>query len=162
MGTSTDREDMTAYCADCGTELGPDDKFCPSCGHNVNADDQAPRPGRSRSRWWYVGVAFPLLATAAMLILSFSIGFLVGAEALAEPTGDAWVDVVGALWALAMVFAIPLAPVALYFDREYLKQATEWSPNVLYFSVVIPILNLLVSAVYLIQRYRLTSRTPTA
>ncbi|WP_139246699.1 hypothetical protein [Halogranum amylolyticum] len=46
------------------------------------------------------------------------------------------------------------APFALYHDRKYVSERSEWTPTLLYLFVFIPLLNVLVSSIYLVQRHR--------
>jgi hypothetical protein len=56
---------------------------------------------------------------------------------------------------ILLSYAVSLfAPFALYHDRKYVREQSEWTPTLLYLFVFIPLLNVLVSSVYLIQRHR--------
>lgn len=149
---------MAEYCADCGAAVGAADNFCPACGSPVGNGGERRQPSAtpttSVSSRWHVGVAFPLLATVGMLVVSFSIGFLEGAGAIQASTTEGWIDVVGALWSLAMLFSVVVSPASVYFDRRHLTRTVGWTPSRAYYLAVIPGVNLLVGAAYLWQRHR--------
>lgn len=152
---------MAQYCPDCGGVVGDTDNYCADCGFRLSEAPDLHTPGKTPPSMspgrWYVGVAFPLIVTAVMVIVSFSIGFLEGAGALQPAVTDGWVDVVGALWSLAMLFSIAIAPLSVYFDRRNLTRAGGWAPSRAYYLAVIPGLNILLAVPYLWQRHR--SRT---
>jgi hypothetical protein len=56
---------------------------------------------------------------------------------------------------ILLSYAVSLfAPFALYHDRKYVAERSEWTPTLLYLLVFIPLLNVLISGVYLVQRHR--------
>ncbi len=56
---------------------------------------------------------------------------------------------------ILLSYAVSLfAPFALYHDRKYVSERSEWTPTLLYLFVFIPLLSVLISGTYLIQRHR--------
>ena len=56
---------------------------------------------------------------------------------------------------ILLSYAVSLfAPFALCYDRKYVSERSEWTPNPLYLFVFIPLLNVLISGIYLIKRRR--------
>jgi uncharacterized membrane protein YvbJ len=83
------------YCSNCGKELSPDGRFCPSCGQAANSTAQPPtlepatptsssqRPS-SPTRTWGAGrvlllvIVAPVLLAVALFVFLFAYGFLTG------------------------------------------------------------------------------------
>ncbi|KZN22542.1 hypothetical protein A4G99_18905 [Haladaptatus sp. R4] len=47
-----------------------------------------------------------------------------------------------------------LSLVAVYSDRQYVRKHSEWKPTILYFLMVIPLLNVPIACLYLFFRHR--------
>jgi hypothetical protein len=77
------------YCGNCGQELRPGARFCPSCGQPTSASGmpaaegpvQPPPPRRGR---WSAGrilllvIVVPVLLAVAWIVFQFAYGFLTG------------------------------------------------------------------------------------
>ena len=46
------------------------------------------------------------------------------------------------------------APFALYYDRTYVSEQSEWTPTLLYLFAFVPLLNVLIATLYLVRRHR--------
>ncbi|WP_089879356.1 hypothetical protein [Halogeometricum limi] len=101
-------------------------------------------------KWW-----IPILMLPVLFLLWVSV--TLSNVVLAPHLG---VQLSGYLTEIAAVpvllsYAVSLfAPFALYHDRTYVSERSEWTPHVLYLLVFIPLLNVLLSGVYLVQRHR--------
>ena len=76
------------YCGNCGQELRPGVRFCPSCGQPTAASEmptaEAPvQPPPQRGRWsagriLLLVIVAPVLVAVAVWVFLFAIGFLSG------------------------------------------------------------------------------------
>jgi len=100
--------------------------------------------------WW-----IPILAIPILFLIWFSVTLL--NTALARHVGLRISGYLGetASVLLVVIYALSLfAPFALYHDRTYVSERSEWTPTLLYLFVFVPLLNVLIVGVYLLRRHR--------
>ena len=101
-------------------------------------------------RWWV-----PILAIPISFLLWLSVTLL--NTAFAQHVG---LQVSGYLGETASVLTVVsyalsvFAPFALYYDRAYVSEQSEWTPTLLYLFVLVPLLNVLIASLYLARRHR--------
>jgi hypothetical protein len=118
------------------------------------------RSGRSSSartdsdRWWLVLLAIPLVF---LCWLSLSVvGLGIAPYVPLQLTGLV-VEVQGALVVASFALSF-LAPFVVHHDRRHVAARTPWTPSVLYYLVVVPLVNVLVATLYLWRRHRQLGR----
>ncbi|WP_152040869.1 hypothetical protein [Salinigranum salinum] len=118
------------------------------------------RSGRSSrahtgsDRWWLVLLAIPLVF---LCWLSLSIVGLGIAPHVPLRLTSLVVDVQGALVVASFALSL-LAPFVVHHDRRHVAARTAWTPSVLYYLVVVPLVNVLVATLYLWRRHRQLGR----
>ena len=101
-------------------------------------------------RWWIAVLMIPVLF---LLWSSLALSNTLLAPYLGVQFSGYLTEI--ASMPILLSYAVSLfAPFALYHDRKYVSERSEWTPTLLYLFVFIPLLNVLISSVYLIQRHR--------
>lgn len=139
------------YCRSCGESIKQKAEICPHCGVR-NEESTGNEPSNSNrvtrqhdpsqytttvSENWYYGVGT-------------SLGLWTIAFALSSTTG-----VLSTVAGFAMLAAWALMPVAIYFDKQYLRANSQWNPSTLPWiaAALIPLVNIVASAVFLYRRH---------
>ncbi|MFC6825786.1 hypothetical protein [Halopelagius fulvigenes] len=101
-------------------------------------------------RWWIPVLAVPVLF---LLWLSVKLVNLAFGLSLGPRVSGYLVETASAL--VAVSYAISLfAPFALYHDRGYVSERSEWTPTLLSLFVFVPLLNVPIATLYLVRRRR--------
>ncbi|WP_435318001.1 hypothetical protein [Haloarchaeobius sp. TZWSO28] len=115
-------------------------------GKTVEQGARPFEPEPPNENWW-LGVLLP----AGLTLLGAFVGVSQQPDLLAQGflpwTGDAY-----GVFEVAAALTPTLAPLALYLDRKFVHQTTGWLPSKAFFLVVVPYLNILVTALYLWKR----------
>jgi hypothetical protein len=100
--------------------------------------------------WWLPILAIPILFLVWLAVTLFNIAF-------AEYLGPQFSGFLVAIASVPIIgsYGVSLfAPFALYHDRRYVSEHSDWTPNLLYLFVVVPLLNVLIASLYLTRRHR--------
>ncbi|WP_139172785.1 hypothetical protein [Halopelagius longus] len=101
-------------------------------------------------RWWIPVLAIPVLFLLWLSVELTNIAFgpSLGGH-VSGYLGDAASAIVAVSYALSL-----FAPFALYHDRRYVSEHSEWTPTLLYLFVFVPLLNVPLASLYLVRRHR--------
>lgn len=152
MATDRQKAPDEIFCRSCGEAIKKRADICPECGvrnDGLPASAQVASRGSSphvhdpsqyetsvSDSWWY-GVA------GGIALWALLVGLLgAGAD-------------LGTVGGLAMLVAWIGLPVAVYFDIQYVRANTNWSPNSAFWVLVLTIwlVNIIVGAIYLHRRH---------
>lgn len=93
--------------------------------------------------WWWILAAQPL---GFLLLFVMAVAYAVLPIPFMAPFPVPYV-LIGLLWLLKFV-----APVAVYFDRRAVA-VSDWSPSIAYYLVILPVVGVLLAAIYLYERH---------
>ena len=99
-----------------------------------------------RENWWIV-----ILLEALVLPVAFPLGFLIGF--IEGFVGQWFGDLLVYLFAGIVLIVYILTPLAIYHDRDVVREKSNWTPSVFYYASIIPPLGYLLSTVYIIRRH---------
>lgn len=113
----------------------------------VSSETQSEPASSTTDSWWMVLAARLLFL---IFVLFFATYLLVG-----DPVGE-FVILLAAVVLLLYAIAFPLLSVAaVYFDRKYVSTASDWTPSLAYYAVIVPgFIAELIVLVYLHQRHK--------
>jgi hypothetical protein len=102
-------------------------------------------------RWWLVILAIPVL---------FALWFVVTISTMSIArfvplivSGYLTTYLAGGIILVSYAVAL-LSLVAVYSDRQYVRNHSAWKPTILYYLMVIPLLNVPIACLYLYFRHR--------
>ncbi|WP_227357315.1 hypothetical protein [Haladaptatus salinisoli] len=106
----------------------------------------------SQSRkWWLVILAIPVLFALWLVVTIFTMSI----ARFVPLTVSAFLSTyLGGGIILVSYAAALLSMVAVYSDRQYVRNHSAWKPTILYYLMVIPLLNVPVACLYLFFRHR--------
>lgn len=91
-----------------------------------------------------------LLAALALptvyFTLAFIDGFMIGIGIIDEPT------VIRTIANGINVIALAAAPISFHYDKKSIEKNSDWSPSSLFYIMIVPILNIVVSTYYIKKR----------
>jgi len=105
--------------------------------------------GLNERLWAFLLIQVFIIPIAAFL--GFSAAKLVSLEPTLAPYAP------GAMVTTLLAIQL-LMPVAVYFDKRYVKRVSDWNPSSLYYFVFLGPIGSLISVAYIWQRHRLVGR----
>lgn len=122
---------------------------------SVERSERREIKANKKSRWWIpIGLASVfggILAFVALLSYAFTVGFLEGffATNLDGLLNAGSVAIIG-----AVLLALIVSPVGVYFDRKYVSEVSEWTPSEWYYLSFLGGIGVLLCTVYVWKRYK--------
>ncbi|WP_150123211.1 hypothetical protein [Haladaptatus sp. R4] len=101
--------------------------------------------------WWLVILAIPVLFVLWSVVTIFTMG--ITRFVPLNVSGYLTTYLAGGIILVSYAVAL-LSLVAVYSDRQYVRKHSEWKPTILYFLMVIPLLNVPIACLYLFFRHR--------
>lgn len=143
------------YCPNCGGEVSEEAKYCPDCGteqdEEVSASrESSPQMSRHKKSYWWIAVLSPVLLLTGYFGLSFALGFMTGLGMISSLAADLTVDVFSQFLFLGLLLSAVLVPVGVYQERT---DDNGWTPHIVYYTGVVPGLNILIALIYVIHRH---------
>jgi nucleoside permease NupC len=101
-------------------------------------------------KWW-----IPVLVLPVLFVLWFSVTLsnVLLASHLGVQLSGYLTEIASLVVRLSYAGSL-FAPFAVYHDRKYVSEQSAWTPTVLYLLVFVPLLNVLISVIYLVRRHR--------
>jgi len=104
--------------------------------------------------WWYILLLNGLIYIIGALV-GVGIGLLGNSIASLADTQTAvqFVETALNVTSVVIIGLIFLAPIAVHFDREYVRAVSSWTPTPFYYLVFLGPLGSLISLIYLYHRH---------
>ncbi|WP_435158867.1 hypothetical protein [Haladaptatus sp. DFWS20] len=102
-------------------------------------------------RWWLVILAIPVLFALWLVVTIFTMG--IARFVPLNVSGYLTMYLAGGIILMSSAVAL-LSLVAVYSDRQYVRNHSAWKPTILYHLMVIPLLNVPIACLYLYFRHR--------
>lgn len=168
------------FCRSCGEAIKKRAAICPECGvkNEYDADDSRQTQRRSRQSGQGQSTARGGTNTASSTTGGAPAGqtappagpghdptrytttvndnwyYGVGLAAILMGFGMALPDSLDSVSGFAFLASVVLMPVSIYYDRQWLRATTEWSPDTTPWVIgsIVPVVNMFVGALYLYRR----------
>ncbi|WP_266083324.1 hypothetical protein [Haladaptatus caseinilyticus] len=101
--------------------------------------------------WWLVTLAIPVLFTLWLVVTVFTMG--IARFVSLNVSGYLTTYPAGGIVLVSYAAALLSLP-AVYSDRQYVRKHSEWKPTILYYLMVIPLLNVPIACLYLFFQHR--------
>ncbi|WP_458190953.1 hypothetical protein [Haladaptatus sp. NG-WS-4] len=105
---------------------------------------------RSRG-WWVVILAIPVLFVLWFVVTIFTMS--IARFVPLNVSGYLTTYLAGGIILVSYAVALLSLP-AVYSDRQYVRNHSAWKPTILYYLMVIPLLNVPIACLYLYFRHR--------
>ncbi|SIR89842.1 hypothetical protein SAMN05421858_4457 [Haladaptatus litoreus] len=101
--------------------------------------------------WWLVILAIPVLFALWFVVTIFTMS--IARFVPLNVSGYLTTYLAGGIILISYAAALLSLP-AVYSDRQYVRKHSEWKPTILYYFMVIPLLNVPIACLYLYFRHR--------